>query len=69
MKSATQVKKSENFPERIKAARAMLGLDQPQASIKWGFAFSTLSAWERGTRNPQGLYKEKLEKILSRLGV
>ena len=43
---------------------------QAQAARKWGLPQQTIAAWERGTRNPAGLYKEKLERILRRaLGV
>jgi DNA-binding transcriptional regulator YiaG len=60
-------KKVEISPERIKRARYKLDLSQSAAAAKWGFAVQTLNAWECGTRNPAGLYREKLEEILERI--
>jgi len=58
---------SENFSDRIKAARQRLGLSQSQAARKWGFPKQTISAWEKGLRNPAGLYLKKLERVLKRI--
>jgi DNA-binding transcriptional regulator YiaG len=58
---------SENFPDRIKAARERLGLSQSQAARKWGFPKQTISAWETGVRTPTGLYGQKIERILKRI--
>jgi DNA-binding transcriptional regulator YiaG len=55
---------SENFSDRIKAARQRLGLTQSQAARKWGFPKQTINAWEAGIRHPAGLYLKKLERIL-----
>lgn len=56
------------FSERINAARKKLGITRYRAAKEWGFAESTIYAWEANRRTPQGLYKEKLEKILQALG-
>jgi DNA-binding transcriptional regulator YiaG len=58
---------AKSFPARIKAAREKLGLSQPEAARKWGFSLDTLRAWEQESRNPAGLYREKLEKILTQI--
>ena len=55
------------FSKRIAEARGKLGLSQAAAARKWGFSQATLSAWENGTRNLAGLYKEKLEPILEQI--
>jgi DNA-binding transcriptional regulator YiaG len=57
---------SANFSDRIKAARQRLGLSQSQAARKWGFPKQTINAWEKGIRNPVGLYLKKLERVLKR---
>lgn len=58
---------NENFSSRIRKARERLGLTQPSAARAWGFSLETLRSWEQGERNPAGLYKAKLEKILKRI--
>lgn len=58
---------SENFSDRIKAARQRLGLSQSQVARKWGFPKQTINAWENGIRNPAGLYLKKLERVLGRI--
>jgi DNA-binding transcriptional regulator YiaG len=57
-----EMKKS--LASRIKATRRRLKLSQPQAAKQWGFSLATLRAWEQEYRNPAGLYREKLEKVL-----
>lgn len=58
----------QEITTRIIAAREKLGLSQSQAAKKWGLSKHTLQAWEQGSRNPAGLYLEKLEKILKAAG-
>jgi len=41
-------------PERIKAIRAALGLNQKEFADKIGVAGSTVSLWESGDRRPEG---------------
>jgi DNA-binding transcriptional regulator YiaG len=62
---ASEIKKS--FASRIRAVRKKLRLSQEQAAKDWGFSLETLRAWEYEKRNPYGLYREKLERILNRL--
>lgn len=57
----------KTFPTRIKLARKKLGFSKYRAAKEWGFAQQTLGAWEKGIRNPAGLYREKLEKILQQI--
>ena len=54
--------------KRMRAARRKLGYTRYMAAKMWGFNESTLYQWEAGNRTPRGLYKEKLEAILERLG-
>jgi DNA-binding XRE family transcriptional regulator len=58
-------KRKEKFAARIKAARKKLGLSQRQAALLWGFSRPTLNQWESETYTPRGLYREKLEAILT----
>ena len=57
----------ESFAVRIKAARQKAGLSQPKAAKAWGFSVDTLRCWEQEERNPAGLYRAKLEKVLKRI--
>jgi DNA-binding transcriptional regulator YiaG len=57
----------KSLTARMKAARERLGLSQAQAARQWGFSQQTLNAWEIGLRNPAGLYRKKLERILRRV--
>ena len=56
-----------SFSARMKAVRKKLGLSQAQAAQAWGFDLGTFQAWEQEYRNPAGLYREKLEKILRKI--
>lgn len=66
-KSVLSEKSFADFAERIKAARQKLELSQGEAARLWGFSHQLLGMWENGRRNPCGLYREKLEKILKRI--
>lgn len=57
----------KSISERIKVARLKVGLSQTKAARRWGFGPRTLEAWEQGVRNPAGLYREKLERVLRRI--
>lgn len=57
----------ENYSERIKGAQEQLGLSQAALARKWGFPKQTVSAWVNNVSAPQGLYREKLERLLKRL--
>ena len=59
----------KSYGERIRVARGRLGWSGRQAARGWGFSQRTLGSWEQGVRNPAGLYREKLERILRRLEV
>jgi DNA-binding transcriptional regulator YiaG len=60
--------KKPDFSTRIKTAREKEGITLYRAAKNWDFAISTLMSWETGRRKPAGLYKEKLEKALAKLG-
>lgn len=51
----------------MKAARKKLSISQSKAAEAWGFDLGTLQAWEQEARNPYGLYREKLEQVLSEI--
>jgi DNA-binding transcriptional regulator YiaG len=53
--------------DRLKAARAKLGLSQSEAAKLWKFSGKTLQSWEQGQSEPRGLYLEKLEKLLAKI--
>jgi ribosome-binding protein aMBF1 (putative translation factor) len=52
------------YGRRIIEARKKLGIGQRKAAKLWGFDDSTIQAWEHERRQPQGLYREKLEEVL-----
>lgn len=56
-----------DISQRIKAARESLGLSQSEAAAKWNLRLQTLQQWEHGRREPRGLYRERIEKILSEI--
>jgi DNA-binding transcriptional regulator YiaG len=53
-----------SLPERIKAARGVLGLTQAGVAKRWCFNRRSLEAWEEGIKSPAPLYREKLERSL-----
>lgn len=61
---------SEELANKLKAARAKLGLSQSQAAKAWGIPVRTLQAWEIDQQTPRGFalkaLNEKLEAILAR---
>ena len=61
---------SEELANKLKAARAKLGLSQSQASREWEIPLRTLQKWEIDAATPRGFalkaLNEKLEAILAR---
>ena len=57
----------KDFAERIRTVRERLNLSQSELARRWGFSRPLLGMWEKGSRNPSGLYREKLEKILRKI--
>jgi putative transcriptional regulator len=57
---------STGIAERIQEARNRLNLSQSQAAAEWGISKRTLQQWEQTRREPRGLYREKIEAILSK---
>jgi len=53
------------FAQRLLSARKKSGLTQSEAAKKWGISIGALRDWEQDRRKPTGLYKDRLEKILS----
>jgi DNA-binding transcriptional regulator YiaG len=58
--------KNSSFAERIRAVRERLNLSQTALARQWGFSRALLGMWENGSRNPSGLYREKLERALKK---
>jgi ribosome-binding protein aMBF1 (putative translation factor) len=58
---------SNPYGRRIIEARKKLDIGQRKAAKLWGFDDSTIQAWEHERRQPQGLYREKLEEVLRRV--
>jgi DNA-binding transcriptional regulator YiaG len=56
-----------SLPQRIKAAREILGLTQGEVAKRWGFSRRSLEAWEEGIKSPAPLYRQKLERNLRRI--
>lgn len=57
---------SESFSERLKTYRRIMGWTQQELARKWAYSFETISAWERGKRNPSG---QQIPRIAGLLGV
>lgn len=49
--------------EDVKALRVRLGLSQSQFAARIGCHVRAVSFWERGLRQPTGLYRERLESF------
>ncbi len=58
---------AENYSARIKVARERLNIGQRRAARLWGFGLSCLQHWERGRREPSGLYQQRLEQKLQEI--
>jgi ribosome-binding protein aMBF1 (putative translation factor) len=58
---------ARTYAERLRAARAKLGLTRAEAAKQWKINLRTLEFYERGKRQPFGLYREKIERILTKI--
>jgi len=57
----------EITPERLKAARALLGLNQMKAAARVGVHMQTWATWEQGRASATtGLIRQALLKFLKR---
>lgn len=60
---------SEELANKLKAARAKLGLSQSEAAKAWGIKIRTLQSWEQNWATPRGFaltaLVEKLDAILA----
>ena len=54
-----------NLAERLRAARAHLGLTYAQLAKRWRVPVSTLANWEKGRNAPQGLALATLKRLLT----
>ena len=57
------------FSLRLDSAIDRSKLTQSQAAEKWGVSRRTLENWIQGRREPRGLYRERIEKILAEIEV
>ncbi len=53
-----------NTAQRLLAWMKREGLTQQAAAVKLRVSLSSLSLWVRGEREPTGLYREKVERVL-----
>jgi DNA-binding transcriptional regulator YiaG len=51
----------------MRTARATLGLSQAQAAKAWKISLGAIHDWEQSRREPRGLYRERIERILRRI--
>lgn len=51
-------------PAIIQAARRRLGLTQTEFAERIGCSVLAVSFWERGTRNPKGLYARAVRALV-----
>ena len=53
-------------PESIRDLRKRLGLTQPQFAERIGCTSQAVSYWERGTRQPRGLYAMAIRRLMAK---
>lgn len=51
-------------PESIRNLRKRLGMTQPQFADAIGCTAQAVSYWERGTRQPRGLYAAAIRRLM-----
>jgi transcriptional regulator with XRE-family HTH domain len=56
----------ESFSEQLKAYRKAMGWTQAELGKRWNYSFETISAWERGKRNPA---VQEIPRIANLMGV
>lgn len=56
----------ESFADRLKAYRKIMGWTQEELADKWSYSSETISAWERGKRNPN---TQQIPRIANFLGI
>ena len=52
-----------NYPDRIKALRAKLGLTQVQLAERLGVSFATVNRWENGKSKPSQLSWAQIQRL------
>ena len=55
------------YGERILAARQKLGIGQRRFARMVAAGLSSVQHWEHGRREPSGLYKQRVDQLLSRV--
>jgi transcriptional regulator with XRE-family HTH domain len=58
------IKELITFPEALRAYRTAMGWTQEEIARQWNYSFETISAWERGKRNPNTHEVPRLAKLL-----
>lgn len=61
----SRTEESVSLGQRIKQARALLGISQSEAAERWGVNVRTLQDWEIERRTPRGFARAQLEKLLA----
>ena len=54
-----------SFPELLRAYRKAMGWTQEEMAKHWNYSFETISAWERGKRNPSNHEVPRLASLLN----
>jgi transcriptional regulator with XRE-family HTH domain len=54
----------ENFSDLLKTYRKAMGWTQAELARRWVYSFETISAWERGKRNPGGQQVPRIAHLL-----
>ena len=55
---------AEGWGERLVRHRSTLGMTQKEAACALGVDQGTLARWERGEREPQGAFLERVKRFL-----
>src|SRR5712691_1262527 len=55
-----------SFPELLRTYRKSIGWTQEETAKYWNYSFESISAWERGKRNPSN---HEVPRLASLLGV
>lgn len=56
----------KTIANRLKTFKEKTGMSQYDIAESLGIRQSTVSRWERGTSEPQGLYLQSLERMMAR---
>lgn len=58
------MRQPDSFPELLRTYRKSMGWTQEEIAKRWNYSFETISAWERGKRNPGNHEIPRLASLL-----